>query len=530
MAGTGRTAPLGGPGWRRADAAAALLCAAYGLLLYALLSSLPLFGDAVGYAYRTADWIARSGMSLVPSGTGRGAQAMGHPAAYFWIWALLMRVFGDTVRVAHLLPALFAALAVFSTWLLASRMAGRAAGAWAALSLGVSPLFLAQAMQPLQDVPFAAFAALSMWSFHRRRPLAAAAWCAAATACREQAMLLAGCFVIVEVMHSGFRRVPRLLLYCSPVLVIVATGLVNLLANGYFFRPEYLGATPGPADGWLADRTRHFFGHLYAGDGRWILVSTALAAGLTRVSRSRLPVASALMLLSPAVLYPPGRLLWLAAAGLAALVLLVRRGELPEPAGMVLVAFPAAMAAFHVLIVLVSPDKDLNLFRYLLGAYPPFLVSCFALLRREGGVRAVHLVGLLFVVFTVLAGTRAVDRVQPDITPAYLRLPFAERRMVELGASSADSLVIPLSDMDIAISPGLGYVDRALPAVPLGEGTRLRGCGTVYALLVPYAESRMQSFSELVMKALPEGYGLDTISVWRSGILELALLRAEPAS
>jgi hypothetical protein len=49
-------------------------------------------------------------------GTGRGETAGGHAAFYFWIWAVLMKVFGNTVKVAHILPSLSAFLAVAGTY------------------------------------------------------------------------------------------------------------------------------------------------------------------------------------------------------------------------------------------------------------------------------------------------------------------------------------------------------------------------------------------------------------------------------
>jgi 4-amino-4-deoxy-L-arabinose transferase-like glycosyltransferase len=515
---------------RSPDRIAAALSLLYAATLYAIFSSLPLFGDAIGYAHRTAEWIAQSGMHLFPAGSERGAQGMGHPSAYFWIWALLMRILGDTIQVAHLMPAFFTGLAVFATWLLVSRVAGRAAGLWAAVALAGSPLFLAQAMQPLQDIPFAAFSALSLWSYSRGRDARAAAWCAAAVMCREQALVLAFSYVAVEILYSGLRRIPRLLLYSSPILVMAVTGFGNLLTNGYFFMPGYVSSSTGLEQGWLADRIRLFAGHLYAGNGRWILVASALAAGLTRVSRGKLPVASVLMLLSPAVLYPPGRLLWLLAAAFAGLVLLLRKGELPDRTGLVLAVFPSLMVAFHVLIVLVSADSDLNLFRYLLGAYPAFLAGCLILLRREGGVRAVHLIGGLLAAFSFLSGNVVAEWWQPDVSQAYLALPYAEREMIREAAVIGDTIVIPSPDLDVLTRPGLGYASSPLPAIPLESGTRLSGRASGYTILIPMSEHYIAEYPGLVRSIVPDGFGLDTVSVWKKGLLRLTLLHAGPQS
>jgi len=506
---------------------AAILSLAYGAFIYAKWSNLPLWSDAIGYSYRTASWIAQNGMSPLLTGEGRGSQGMGHPAAYMWLWALLMRVAGDTAAVAHLMPAAFSALAVFSAFLLGRSLGGRTVGAWTAITLALSPLFLSQAAQPLMDVPFAAFAALSLERYARRRFGQAALFCMAAVACRETALLLALVYVFLELSSNGFRNPRRLALFCSPALVMLATALLNLAANGYLVNPDFAGDHLPLAPGWLWTRLRQFAGHLYAGNGRWLLVVTALAAGLTRVSTSRMPVAAVLVLLSPAILYPPGRLLWLAAAGAATLVLLLRKGELPGAPGLALILFPAVMVLFHVFIVLFAPDDTFNLFRYILAAYPALLAGGYSYLRRRGSVRSVHAIGLVLTAMTFASGMHIESAAQPEATQEFLDLPYAEASLLRYAASRGDTLVLPESDMDLALHPAVGYSASPLPARTLREGDMLDP-SAAYTVLIPYAEHLLPDWGRLVGSALPASSALDTLVTWRSETLRLTLLRISP--
>ena len=149
----------------------AFTLAAISLLYFLIFDDMPIYGDAWGYGYNCAHWISDNGLPLVPSGTGRGETAGGHTAFYFWIWAVLMKVFGNTVKVAHLLPSLFAFFAVAGTYRLGRDLGGRVPGILSGIAILVSPLFLTQAFRPL---PISAVMAASVWSllyYHRKAVL-----------------------------------------------------------------------------------------------------------------------------------------------------------------------------------------------------------------------------------------------------------------------------------------------------------------------------------------------------------------------
>ncbi|MCK7508400.1 MAG: aspartate carbamoyltransferase regulatory subunit [Desulfobacterales bacterium] len=130
--------------------------------------SVPLFGDEIGYGYSSAGWIARNSLALVPAGTGRGEMGMGHPALFLWLWALLMRVFGDTLATARILPTIAAGFGLLGTWRLGRELSGsERVGIMAAFGLLASPLFLAQAFRALPDTAHMAAAAWAGRFLHK---------------------------------------------------------------------------------------------------------------------------------------------------------------------------------------------------------------------------------------------------------------------------------------------------------------------------------------------------------------------------
>lgn len=460
------------------DRLAALLClaAAAGLLL--LYGGSPVTGDAWGYGYRTARWISEHGMSPVPAG-GRGEQAMGHPALFFWLWALLMEVLGNTALVAHLLPCALSGLCLWATWKLGRALGGRAAGMWSSLCLLASPLFLAQSAVPLTDVGFAAFAALALWSYSEDRLAAAAVWTAAATVCREPAVVLAVVLALVELSRDR-RRLRRLLPLLLSPLVLVVTGISNLAVNGWFFWPQHLGRGAPLPDGWLRLKLAFFGGHLFLMDGRWLVLVVAIAAALAKQSRKLPSVMAVLLLLAPSLLFPPDRSAFMAVAAAFAAIALLREGRLPSQAPLAAGLFMLAVVAFHALITLMTTFGMIHMYRYMLGAYPAFYACALALVRVRGGVRLLHPTGMLLLALGLAAGTR-IDPREPDSTPAGAAVMLDLEEAVAFSDSLADTLVVSEIELALVTDPALGLVDRPVPArLP---GGRPPVPGTVYALV-----------------------------------------------
>lgn len=510
----------------RRDLTMLAACMAASVVLLLFLGDLPVFGDGWAYGYRSASWIAQHGMQPVAGGEGRGEQAMGHPTLMLWIWALLMNVLGDTPLVAHLLPAFLTGLALWGTYRYGSLLGGRAAGMWSAVILLASPLFLAQSMQPLQDVGFTALAVLAMHEYGAGRNGRAALLTAVGTAFREQALLLAASFMLVELARNGFSKPGRILVHLLSPAVLALTGLCNLAYNGFFFFPTYLGDPSELGEGWLPGRIRLFAGHLLAGDGRWLLLTSAIAITLARQARKAPSVTAVLLLLSPAFLFPPGRIMFLALMAAAGLLAVLREGRMPDPAALPAVVFALAMIAFHVLVVTFAPDPQLDLFRYILAAYPAVIACTVALIRNRGGIRMLHPIAAAAAIACAMAGTRVVPN-QPDATPAGLATVYDTREIAVAASAAGDTVIAPESECALFENPALGFVDTPVPCRRLGVGTLDPGAS--YTVYRPWAVASNPGFDEALAGMIVSEAVMEPVVRTASGGFEQTLFRLEPA-
>ena len=440
---------------KRSDRLVLLGLLAVTITLYLLLCNIPLYGDAWGYGYRSAAWMADNGLQPIPAGPGRGEQAMGHPPLFFWLWAVLITILGGGLHVAHLLPAAATFFALWGTYrltLLLSRCRATAIAASAALL--ATPIFLANSMNPLPEVAAAAAATWTLLFYARGRPAAAALTAALAVALREQAVLLPAVLVAVELLHGGWRRPGRLLLLASPAAVLLLNGLAYLLVNGYFFFGTHVGGPEAAAPSYLLDRFRGFFGFLFADGWRWlpVTVAAALAAG----GRRRSSAAFVLLLLSPAVLHPPGRLLWLAAMIIAVSLWILRWGP-PSRGPAATLALPAAMGLFFVLVVIISPTEH-DLYRYVLLAIPAVVAGALSAVRRMGNRRLVLLVGGLFAALALGSNRSAAPAGQPESNLAWVLDQQALRDAIRYAAESGDTLLVSQLHLQKLSDPNVGYV------------------------------------------------------------------------
>lgn len=417
--------------------------------------SVPLFGDEIGYGYSTASWIARNSLAMVPAGTGRGEMGMGHPAMFLWLWAMLMRIFGDTLATARILPTIAAGFGLLGTWRLGKELSGSdRVGIMAALGLLVSPLFLAQAFRALPDTAHMAAIAWAIVFYIRGRRFQAALLTVLATIFRQPGLILAAAFFLADILSrkkAGWGH----LIWLSPLAVPLVNGLMHLSVNGFFIFPHYIGeSSPYLPANWITERIRLFAGHLVGEDFRWFPISAALAFSFYRAGRKPgLGFMAALAL--PALLRPPTRLAVTAGFLLLSCVPVLLRKRPPRAAVTAQVLFMGMMVAFHVLLVAVGPDPFLNLFRYILGTYPP-LMALLATALQKAGKTVSSFIWILFCVASAMCITAVRHPWQPDATVAGL----LEASAVRSALASVENPVHP--DGRIGSNPALGYVDEPL--------------------------------------------------------------------
>lgn len=505
-----------------------LFASAAVLILYAFSLSVPLFGDTLGYGYKTTQWIRGNGFTPFVSGQGRGEQAMGHPSFFFWIWALLSAVLGETMATAKLIPAMATFMSLWGMYRVGKRLVSHSAGWLAAAALLLSPLFLIQCMRPMPESAVVASVLWALYFYIEGKYIKSALLCALGIVFREQAIFLPAAFFIAEITETGFRKPGRLLLFASPVLVVVFTGLVNLLVNGYFFFPTYLGEGSELPSGWFFQRLRFFAAHLLSEDFRWILTTAAVAGMLKDRGRDLHSLPFVFALLFPALFYPPERLLFIAFTAVGVLVHLVRERLYTTKLSYVFLLVPFFLVMFHVLIVLVSPDSALDLFRYVLPAYPFVLLGGITILFRYYPAGTARALIISFIVATAVSN-RVIHRPgQPDTSLACTEILKDYREASTHAVSLGDTMLVSGIDEMYFTSPETGVVQSPVPVRNILDGGSLAE-NTGYTLVVA---SFMQGEGNVAIteRLLPEGSTLVLLDEpsWNDGRTRISIYRVLP--
>ena len=468
----------------------------YGLMLLAaamlylfIYSDMPIYGDAWGYGYKCSSWLADNGLPLIPSGTGRGETAGGHAAFYFWLWAVLIKVIGNGVRTAHLLPSFFVFLTLAGTYRSGRELGGRTMGILSSAVLLVTPLFLAQSFRPL---PIAAAMAFSVWSFFyylKKKYLVSSLLCALAVMMREQALLLALSYILAEfyfVRENGKGlNWKRIGLFVLPFLVPVVNGIANRIVNGYFFAQ---GNRPGIggnlSTGLFLHRLKHF-GFFLTGSYRWLIASIGTGLVLSRTAGRRTGAAVGLLLLVTGAI--PRFQNYFTVILLVALLYLVifRKGRINRY-GFVLSLFPLLMVlAFTGIVFLASTVMQYLFFRYLMPALPLLILGLtWAVFSCR--IKLFRYTAYVFMVLTFTSCFTVRFRENySDTTPAGYMMPLLAMRDAGTWAAGQGLPVLAAGGAAMHFSnTDLGYTDSSLTTVSLEEAAE-NPAHRVYSVVVP---------------------------------------------
>ena len=519
------------------DKAGATMKSETGFLFFAILAvlalflfslSVPLFGDTLGYGYKTTNWIRNNGLTPFASGEGKGEQAMGHPTLFFWLWALLSFLLGETMVAARIIPCAATFMALWGMYRLGSTIVSHTAGWLASLALLASPVFLIQSMRPMPESAVVAAVVWSLYFYIKGKYLKAAVLCALGVVFREQAIFLAAAYFISEITETGVKRPGRLLLFASPVLVLLVTGVVNLFVNGYFFYPNYVGEGSVLPQGWFFDRLRYFAAHLLAEDFRWLLVTAAVAGILKDRGRDIRSLPFVLALLVPAVFYPPERLIFILFALTGVAVFMIRERLYTTKLSWVFILTPLLTVMFHVLIVLVSPDSDLNLFRYLLPAYPFVILGGITILFRYYSRVTAAALGVLFIVSTAIANNVVHRPFQPDTSMACTRSLRDYKDACRYAVSLGDTVLVSGLHRMYFTLPEWGVVDTPAPVRDIHGGGILSGEAGYTLVVATFFHSETEK--ELPDGLVPEGSRLVILDEpnWNDGNNRVDIYRVLP--
>jgi hypothetical protein len=216
------------------------------LLLFAISKmrdlNLPFFWDELGVYGRAAIYMHDHTLSLQPRHLPPDL-SRGHPPLLVFMYAALFRVFGANTTVAHGFTLLLALFLLFSIYWIAREEWNAKVGLAAVILMAVQPLFVAQSILLLPEMPLALAALWTMAAFMRRRYRLGGVCLALAIFIKESALVL-GLVLGVMVLADWMRARPTVrqavrafLALLIPGLLYGAFLLVQKQQNGWYFFP-----------------------------------------------------------------------------------------------------------------------------------------------------------------------------------------------------------------------------------------------------------------------------------------------------
>jgi 4-amino-4-deoxy-L-arabinose transferase-like glycosyltransferase len=203
---------------------------------------LPFFWDELGVYGRAAIYMHDHTLSLQPRELPPEL-SRGHPLLVVFVYAALFRVFGANTTVAHVFTLLMALGLLGSVYWIARREWSAKVGLASVILLAIQPLFLAQSVLLLPELPLA-LAALWTMSFFMRRRYRLGGLCLALAIFIKESALVLGLVLGIIVMADWIRARPtwREVLWAALALIVPgllygAFLLIQHKQNGWYFFP-----------------------------------------------------------------------------------------------------------------------------------------------------------------------------------------------------------------------------------------------------------------------------------------------------
>lgn len=455
------------------------------ILFFVWFGRMPFLGDAYYYGYHSTTWMAENGLTPIPHGEMKGEDCVGHPGYFFWLWAILMTVFGDTAIIAHIIPAICVFFSLTGIYKLGRQLAGIRVGIFSAIALLVSPVFITQGFIPL---PVSAAVAAAVWAIYfysKGNFIKASILCSVAVIMREQVLLLAGAFFFAELITNGFRKPLRLLTYCLPILVLGLTFLANYLVKGYFIQITHSISTSIDIN-WneLYKRIIYFSEHLLLSEWRWLPVT----AGITAITSKKFPIWTtalfALSLVLTAIFNLPG--IYSLLLILITVTVLIKFKRIPSPTILAMMLFILLMVIFMASVkYLTEFGLGFDLYRYVLSVYPAVIVLALWGVSKAPYRFLLPVVALLFIIVTASSNLVARTDKQYDSTLISIHHFQQIRDAADWAELNGDTIIVPQSFVPAFKYPTLGYVTKPQPVRSLH-----RMCGSLdyyssYFVIVP---------------------------------------------
>ena len=269
-----------------------ILLAALAVLVKVPTIGTPAFWDETAWLGQ-AGWLESNGLSGVMPGRRPDSQFFGHPPGLHLVAALLFRVFGPSIEVAHALIAVFGAVGVGATYAFVRAAHDAKTALLAALLLLFSPTWFSNAGVFLADLPVAALGVLSAVLVMRERVVAYCVVASVMVLLKEPAVAVVAALVAYRLLRRwpvSRASLRDALPYAAPLLVFIAFITAQKIASGRFFFILAFEADP-LIDGGIAATLRDaakVTTWLFVAQFRWVLtLAIALDLVVNREARRR---------------------------------------------------------------------------------------------------------------------------------------------------------------------------------------------------------------------------------------------------
>ncbi len=237
----------------------------------------PFYWDEMAWVGQ-ARWLAQGPLFRAIPGLRGAAAFFGHPPGLHLTLAVLVKLFGFSIALPHLLAIGFAFIGTLFTYLLGRSLYGERAGLLAAVCLFFSPIYFAQAGMFLGDLPVAALGVACVYLAVR-----GAFWPYLLCACcmvllKETAIAVVVAVALYRALTGGSlkERLRRLIAYALPLVVTGLFAAWQKLMTGqwFFIYPPHSNLdlfVPTPRV--VLDQVVTITGWLFVLQGRWVLTA-----------------------------------------------------------------------------------------------------------------------------------------------------------------------------------------------------------------------------------------------------------------
>ncbi len=251
---------------------------------------LPYFWDELGVYTQAANYQYEHTISLMPSSVPADF-SRGHPLLFTFIYALVYKIFGNQVYVAHVFSILVSLFLLWLVYIKTARYFNPLSAIVCVVLLAIQPVFLAQSSLVLPEIMLSLFAFLSLTAYYEKKYFQFALFASMAILTKESAIVLPATVVAYSLVQwlilrnrPGAFRLGNILLTLLPYCVFGVFLLIQKQQNGWYFFPYHIESVSfEPLKFW--QQLSKFFDFIFWHQGRyWCEKIIFIAIGISMLT------------------------------------------------------------------------------------------------------------------------------------------------------------------------------------------------------------------------------------------------------